>query len=127
MNGNMSVVQWLLRAEDADRALNAYLQLRQAKGYMSTRDNDALRRQLSDLYQDSRRIRPADKASLKACQGMALMDAIEAFSSAAVCLMTGRHDTPAWIAVDAIKLERAVNTIHPALGLLAELRDPHHA
>ncbi len=63
--------------------LAAYLQLRKAKGYMSVSESDTLRDNFFELNR----------------------------AAAAVCLMSGHHDCPTFIAVNADKLENCLTTL----------------
>jgi len=104
--------------------LDAYLQLRKAKGYMTVNESDALRDNLFDLCAGMRD--PA--AQLNALAGPqergALHQAGEALVTAAVALMSGRHDCPQFVAVDADKLERCLTILTASIKQL-QLADSH--
>jgi biofilm regulator BssR len=88
--------------------LAAYLQLRKAKGYMSVSESEHLRDNFFDLCSHMREKAPVLKAEYDENELLALRRAGEALSTAAVCLMTGHHDCPTFIAVSAEKLERCL-------------------
>ncbi|MEZ2586614.1 biofilm formation regulator BssR [Kluyvera intermedia] len=93
---------------NARNDLDAYLQLRKAKGYMSVGENDHLRTNLLDLCRELR----AHTALLKRCclpdELEMIRQAGEAMASAAVCLMSGRYDCPSYIAVNVDTLDRCL-------------------
>ena len=98
--------------------LDAYLQLRKAKGYMSVGENDHLRTNLLDLCSELR-----DSAiPLKFCSSPTELEifrqAGEAMASAAVCLMSGRYDCPAYIAVNVETLERCLTALTKSIHKL---------
>ncbi|MCT4702523.1 biofilm formation regulator BssR [Enterobacteriaceae bacterium H20N1] len=97
----------------------AYLSLRRAKGYMSVVESEHLRDNLFDLCTEYRENLP-DVKKVFLPQEIASFDrGIAAISSAAVCLMTGRHDCPHYIAIDADKLESCLDQLsHSLNGLL---------
>ncbi|HHG8772620.1 TPA: biofilm formation regulator BssR [Raoultella planticola] len=88
--------------------LDAYLQLRKAKGYMSVSENEHLRDNLFELCSEMREhglrlqhaIAPEEREALRLAGG--------AVASAAVCLMSGHHDCPSYIAVNVETLERCL-------------------
>jgi biofilm regulator BssR len=97
----------------------AYLSLRRAKGYMSVVESEHLRDNLFDLCNEYREKLPEVKAALLAQEIASLDRGIAAVSSAAVCLMSGRHDCPRYIAIDADKLESCLERLsHSLNGLL---------
>ena len=93
----------------------AYLALRKAKGYMSVIETEHLRDNLFDLSNEYR------EKSLRLTPSLAMQDrasiehGMNAVSSAAVCLMTGRHDCPQYIAIDAEKLESSLQQLSASL------------
>ncbi len=97
----------------------AYLSLRRAKGYMTVVESEHLRDNLFDLCTEYRQNLP-DVESVFLPQEIASFDkGIAAISSAAVCLMTGQHDCPHYIAIDADKLESCLEKLSGSLnGLL---------
>lgn len=99
--------------------LAAYLSLRRAKGYMSVVESEHLRDNLFDLCNEYRD-KSAELKALLPPQDTALFDrGMAAVSYAAVCLMTGRHDCPHYIAIDADKLESCLERFsHSLNGLL---------
>ena len=99
--------------------LAAYLSLRRAKGYMTVVESEHLRDNLFGLCIEYRRNLP-DVKILFLPQEIASFDrGIAAISSAAVCLMTGQHDCPHYIAIDADKLESCLEKLsHSLNGLL---------
>ncbi|WPJ12293.1 biofilm formation regulator BssR [Raoultella ornithinolytica] len=90
---------------NANIDLDAYLQLRKAKGYMSVSENEHLRDNLFELCGEMRKyglqlqhdLAPEEKDALRLAGG--------AIASAAVCLMSGHHDCPSYIAVNVETLE----------------------
>ncbi len=99
--------------------LAAYLSLRRAKGYMTVVESEHLRDNLFELCTEYRQNLP-DVAIVFLPQEIASFDrGIAAISSAAVCLMTGQHDCPHYIAIDADKLESCLEKLSSSLnGLL---------
>ena len=100
--------------------LAAYIQMRKAKGYMSVTENDRLRELCFALAHDIR-----DKGErlyeLQNCDSRsAMIRAEEALSSAAVSLMSGRQDCPAYISVNVEKLERSLNILNENIQYLNE-------
>ena len=93
---------------NANIDIDAYLQLRKAKGYMSVSENDHLRDNLFELCGEMREyglqlqhvLAPEEKDALRLAGG--------AIASAAVCLMSGHHDCPSYIAVNVETLERCL-------------------
>ena len=98
--------------------LDAYLQLRKAKGYMSVGDNDHLRTNLLELCGELR----GNAVPLKRCSSLneleMMRQAGEALASAAVCLMTGRYDCPSYIAVNVETLERCMTALTTSIRKL---------
>lgn len=97
----------------------AYLSLRRAKGYMSVVESEHLRDNLFDLSAEYRQKLQSLRSEFSLQEISLLERGIAAISSAAVCLMTGRHDCPRYIAVDADKLESCLDQLsHSLNGLL---------
>lgn len=90
---------------NANIDLDAYLQLRKAKGYMSVSENDHLRDNLFELCHEMREHAPRLQHAVAPEEKEALRLAGEAVASAAVCLMSGHHDCPSYIAVNVDTLE----------------------
>lgn len=98
--------------------LDAYLQLRKAKGYMSVGDNDHLRTNLLELCGELRsNVVPLQRCSSRKELEM-MRQAGEAIASAAVCLMTGRYDCPSYIAVNVETLERCLTALTTSIRKL---------
>lgn len=74
---------------NANIDLDAYLQLRKAKGYMSVSENDHLRDNLFELCHEMREHAPRLQHAVAPEEKEALRLAGEAVASAAVCLMSG--------------------------------------
>lgn len=100
--------------------LMAYLQLRKAKGYMSVAESQCLRDNLFDLCKEYRRHHALLKQTLDSNDITSFTQCLDALSTAAVCLMTGRQDCPLYITVDADKLERAIITLKRCTHLLTD-------
>lgn len=107
--------------------LAAYLQLRRAKGYMSVSDNDHLRDNLFDLCGELRESAGTLSTTLTPEEKEAFRLAGEAVSSAAVCLLTGHHDCPSFIAVNVETLERCQTTLRTNIHKLNDLLPAAHA
>ena len=99
--------------------LVAYIQLRKAQGYMSVNDNDRLRDAFFALAQEIRDKGESVVDIVDADVREAVSRAEEALSSAAVCMMTGRHDCPTYIAVNVDKLERSQEVLHHCIRYLS--------
>lgn len=110
--------QMMRRLINARIDLDAYLQLRKAKGYMSVGDNDYLRTNLLELCGELR----GNAVPLKRCSSLneleMMRQAGEALASAAVCLMTGRYDCPSYIAVNVETLERCLTALTTSIRQL---------
>lgn len=100
----------------------AYLSLRRAKGCMSVSENRQLRQNLFDLCTQYREQLPALKGEFLPTEIPSLERGVTAISSAAVCLMSGRHDSPQYIAVDADKLESCLDQLSQSLNRLLVTR-----
>ncbi|WP_183269902.1 biofilm formation regulator BssR [Buttiauxella sp. A111] len=93
----------------------AYLSLRKAKGYMSVNETEHLRDNLFDLSTEYREKSLRLKSHLSEQEMASIHQGINAVSSAAVCLMTGCHDCPQYIAIDADKLENCLQQLSASL------------
>ncbi|WP_407436329.1 biofilm formation regulator BssR [Lelliottia sp.] len=100
--------------------LAAYLQLRVAKGYMSVSESDHLRENCFELSAYMRQHAPILKDHYDANEQLVLRRAADALSKAAVCLMTGHHDCPTFVAVSADKLENCLTTLTLCITCLKE-------
>ena len=100
--------------------LAAYLQLRVAKGYMSVSESDHLRENCFELCTYMRQHAPILKDHYDADEQRVLRRAADALSKAAVCLMTGHHDCPTFVAVSADKLENCLTTLTLCIACLKE-------
>ena len=96
---------------NANIDLDAYLQLRKAKGYMSVSESDHLRDNLFELCHEMRERAPRLQNAIALEEKEALRLAGEAIASAAVCLMSGHHDCPSYIAVNVDKLENCLTVL----------------
>lgn len=108
--------------------LDAYLQLRKAKGYMSIGDNEHLRRNLFDLCGELRSSVPLLIRSAGPQERDAWRQAGEAIGYAAVCLMSGHHDCPTAITVNVDSLERCLTTLSESIHAMNAhvlYRHPH--
>lgn len=104
---------------NANIDLAAYLQLRKAKGYMSVSENDHLRDNLFELCHELRVHAPEEMEAFRL--------AGESVASAAVCLMSGHHDCPAYIAVNVEKLERCLSGLTMNIHILNNSAPMTHA
>ena len=100
--------------------LAAYVQLLKAKGYMSVSESNQLRDNFFKLSTEIRGLAEQPSASWSHQEWEALRLAEGALSSAAVCLMSGHHDSPTYIAVNADKLERCLNALTTCIDSLDE-------
>lgn len=98
--------------------LDAYLQLRKAKGYMTVRESDDLRDNLFDLCTEMRNQAAQISRMPDAKAREALRDAAEAMVIAAVSLLGGHHDCPQYVAVDAEKLARCLAVLTTSIQQL---------
>lgn len=105
----------------------AYLSLRRAKGYMSVAESEHLRDNLFELSAEYREKLPDLRSAFSPQEISSLERGITAISSAAVCLMTGRHDCPHYIAVDADKLESCLDQLSHSLNGLLVSQQPIEA
>ena len=92
-------IDLLNRLIDARVDLAAYVQLRKAKGYMSVSESNHLR---DNFFKLNRELH--DKS-------LRLNLHLEALATAAVCLMSGHHDCPTVITVNADKLENCLMSL----------------
>lgn len=91
--------------------LAAYLQLRKAKGYMSVSESDRLRDNFFELNHELHDKSRLQKLHLDIEEWEAVHLAEGALSAAAVCLMSGHHDCPTFISVNAEKLENCLTNL----------------
>ncbi|MFW0974607.1 biofilm formation regulator BssR [Leclercia pneumoniae] len=85
--------------------LDTYLTLRKAKGYMSVSESDHLRDNFFELCNYMREKAPLLREHCSAEEQAVLYRAVQSLSAVGVCMMTGGHDCPTFIAVNAEKLE----------------------
>lgn len=107
--------------------LDAYLQLRKAKGYMSVSENEHLRDNLFELCREMREYGALLRDALASEEKDAFRSAGEAVASAAICLMSGRHDCPSYIAVNVEMLERYLAALSLNIHKLNKLAAASHA
>ncbi|WP_318374138.1 biofilm formation regulator BssR [Enterobacter sp.] len=100
--------------------LAAYVQLLKAKGYMSVSESNQLRDNFFKLATEIRDLAEQPSACWTRQEWEALRLAEGALSSAAVCLMSGHHDSPTFIAVNADKLDRCLNALDTCIDGLDE-------
>ena len=93
---------------NANIDIDAYLQLRKAKGYMSVSENDHLRDNLFELCREMHAQAPRLQNAISPEERDVLRLAGESVAAAALCLMSGHHDCPLYIAVNVEKLERCL-------------------
>lgn len=93
----------------------AYLCLRKAKGYMSVVETEHLRDNLFDLSNEYHEKSLRLRSHLTEQEMESIHQGMNAVCSAAVCLMTGRHDCPQYIAVDAEKLDNCLSELSASL------------
>lgn len=105
---------------DARAELVAYIQMRKAKGYMSVSENDRLREHFFNLAREIRDNGVQLNTLPDADTRGAFYRAEEALSSVAVCLLSGRHDCPTYIAVNVDKLDRALSVLNFSTQYLCE-------
>ncbi len=96
---------------DARIDIDAYLQLRRAKGYMTVHESKLLRDGLFTLCAELRQCAPQLKTNCTLPEREALRHAGEAIARAALCLMSGHHDCPQYVAVDTHKLASCLATL----------------
>ncbi|ANG92184.1 biofilm formation regulator BssR [Enterobacteriaceae bacterium 155047] len=101
----------------------AYLQLRTAKGYMSVSESEHLGQNCLGLCNEMRDRAPVLRQHYDVDERQILRQAALALSQVAVCMMTGHHDCPTFVAVDARKLENCLTTLTLCIMSLKE----HHA
>ncbi|MFH2502155.1 biofilm formation regulator BssR [Klebsiella indica] len=112
---------------NANIDIDAYLQLRKAKGYMSVSENDHLRDNLFELCHEMREHAPLLQYAATPEERESLRLAGEAVASAAICLMSGHHDCPAYIAINVDKLERCLAVLTLNIHKLNALAPVTHA
>ena len=112
---------------NANIDIDAYLQLRKAKGYMSVSENDHLRDNLFELCHELRVHAPRLQHAIAPEEMEAFRLAGESVASAAVCLMSGHHDCPLYIAVNVEKLERCLTGLTSNIHKLNKLAPITHA
>ena len=100
--------------------LQTYIQMRKAKGYMSVSETDRLKDSFFGLAREIRDGGEQLNQLLDHDSRGALYRAEEALSSAAISLLSGRHDCPTYIAVNADKLERSLNVLNFSIDYLTE-------
>lgn len=93
----------------------AYLAMRKAKGYMSVIETEHLRDNLFDLSTEYREKALRLRYHLAAQEMESINQGMSAVCSAGVCLMSGRHDCPQYIAVDADKLDNCLAELSASL------------
>ncbi|WP_202302867.1 biofilm formation regulator BssR [Dryocola clanedunensis] len=114
-----TIERYLLKKMVAAQAdVSSYLSLRRAKGYMSVTESEKLRDSLFEVCHEYREQAPTFTASLAAHQAASFERGIAALSAAAISLMTGRHDCPHYIAIDADKLESCLHQLSDSLNEL---------
>ncbi|MEB7938282.1 biofilm formation regulator BssR [Escherichia whittamii] len=105
------IIDLLNRLKDAQVDLAAYVHMRKAKGYMSVSESNHLRDNFfklnRELHDKSLRL----NLHLDKDEWSALHHAEEALATAAVCLMSGYHDCPNFITVNADKLENCLMSL----------------
>lgn len=111
MSGDRLQDALLNRLINARIDLAVYLRLRRAKGYMSVSESNHLRDNLFDLCNEIRGNVAIGDTHLEPRQREMLNHAAAALSAAAICLMSGHHDCPAFIAVNAEKLENCLTSL----------------
>ena len=112
---------------NANIDLDAYLQLRKAKGYMSVSENDHLRDNLFELCNEIRENAPRLQDVVTPEEKEVLHLVEDAVASAAVCLMSGHHDCPAYIAVNVENLNRCLMGLSLNVRRLDTLAHSLHA
>ncbi|HHJ4372988.1 TPA: biofilm formation regulator BssR [Klebsiella variicola] len=112
---------------NANIDIDAYLQLRKAKCYMSVSENDHLRDNLFELCREMRAQAPRLQNVVSPEEKEALRLAGESLAAAAVCLMSGHHDCPLYIAVNVEKLERCLTGLTSNIHKLNKLSPITHA
>ncbi|EBR8157867.1 transcriptional regulator [Salmonella enterica subsp. enterica serovar Newport] len=118
------LTQTLIRTQ---AGLAGYLLLRQAKGYMSVSENDALRENLFALYCEIHDGMLPMKNSLVPAEREAWRQTADAIASAVVCLMTGEHDSPSYIAVNVGQLTDCLKSLTRSIARLNALTASTHA
>ena len=106
--------------------LAAYLLLRKAKGYMSVSESDRLRDNFFALNRELHEQSQPHGMHLYQEEWNALHRAEGALAAAAVCLMSGHHDCPTFIAVNAEKLENCLTTLTLSIQCLQSYSTLEH-
>ncbi|HEY3984354.1 biofilm formation regulator BssR [Cedecea sp.] len=119
MSGRTLKHDLLQKLQAAKGEIATYLALRKAKGYMSVGESEQLRMCLLDLCHRCRDAAFVLQASLMEDEKDDFRHAVEACSSVAICLMSGRKDCPQYISVDAAKLETGLKQLTQSLNALA--------
>lgn len=112
---------------NANIDIDAYLQLRKAKGYMSVSENDHLRDNLFELCREMHAQAPRLQNAISPEERDVLRLAGESVAAAALCLMSGHHDCPLYIAVNVEKLERCLTGLTSNIHKLNKLAPITHA
>lgn len=102
----------------AQAELQRYLILHKAKGYMADSDSAQLREILFGLCSTLREQFPLFRSILTQEEVMAFQEGTGALTTAALCLMGGKHDCPRFVAVDTAKLEQNLKIVQRATGYL---------
>lgn len=111
----------------AQSELQNYLMLHKAKGYMSDKDSELLRETLFGLCSALREQFPLFRSILTPEEVVAFQDGTGALTTAALCLMGGKHDCPRFVAVDTAKLELNLNIVQRATECLTRTDLVQHA
>ena len=111
---------------NANIDIDAYLQLRKAKGYMSVSESDRLRDNFFALNRELHEQSQLHGRHLDQEEWNALHRAEGALAAAAVCLMSGHHDCPTFIAVNAEKLENCLTTLTLSIQCLQSYSTLEH-
>ncbi|HFZ8995168.1 TPA: biofilm formation regulator BssR [Citrobacter freundii] len=115
-----------LRTELLNKLINArielavYLQLRNAQGYMSVSESNRLRDRFFELNRGLHDKTLLQGLHLDQEEWNALHRVEGALATAAVCLMSGHHDCPTFVSVNAEKLENCLTTLMLSIQSLEE-------
>lgn len=101
----------LNRLIDARMDLEKYVQMRKAKGYMSVSESNHLRDNFFELNRELHDKSLWLNLHLDHEEWEALHQAEGTLATAAVCLMSGKHDCPTFITVNADKLESCLMSL----------------
>ena len=110
----------LRKLANASIDLAAYVQLRKAKGYMSVSESNYLRDSFFELSTQIRGLERHAYVVPDAREREALCRAEGALSAAGICLMSGHHDCPNYIAVNVETLDRCLKTLNVCIQNLSE-------